>query len=606
MELGDLPRFDAASLELAGTADLRVIHGATVLTMGRRPTLDSAGRHVLFDGSAMGNAGFASTLHGLSDAMFSEIRATPLEVSGSYVLAYLDAAGRVSVSVDSLSQYPVYLWRSGGRIAISNNLFFIEIAARLNGVALARTPAPVFANKVLSGAMLLGCGLQDVQILSDAHLHVTRGVLTVTPAPTVDDGALTYQDCIAKAAELVERNVLCLCALAQEGGHDLSYDVTGGRDSRIVFAALLKNGLHRAFGYRSIYGFPHPDGNYAAMLAERYGLSPARYRAYPQAETVEIRDIDLLRYQSFVSQGFNPEQGGSVPGTVQDERMILLHGCFGELSGSGADLQRFAFRGRPSALFAGPDTELDGYLNRYTGVLEAVDQFHGVTTDAQQMLLGRIKSRLKALRHKGGGLSRALLDFYRLSMSRSHFAITSRTRQKAYHYPDVLLSAYSYLAGLRLGPLERAAGKVNFDILIRLMGPEVTSLPLVKDSWTDLADPLRLGRRARIGHQTPPLFATNPHAPPRARRVIQHVHALGADLPHDLRQIRYHQAYVRQALDGAHGLFSYFDRAVLEEVSRQDPRSLTPAQHRTLTHAAGAYVWETGAELGVKVLAPHP
>ena len=99
----------------------------------------------------------------------------------------------------------------------------------------------------------------------------------------------------------------------------------------MVFATLKKNGLHTALRYRCTTRYPHPDGNYAAFLAEKYWLRPYEYVEDEPAPASRVLDSELPYYDVFAAMGMAVGDG-SFGQLVPIETHI--HGGYGEFGGA--------------------------------------------------------------------------------------------------------------------------------------------------------------------------------------------------------------------------------------------------------------------------------
>ncbi|MCG8374648.1 MAG: asparagine synthase-related protein, partial [Balneolales bacterium] len=135
---------------------------------------------------------------------------------------------------------------------------------------------------------------------------------------------------IQSTSESVEQTLASLCLAAHRSFGTLSLGLSGGLDSRVLYALLIDSGIEPL----SVYTFlehGHPDEKMAAQLSEMYDL---KHHSLPiksppvdeiRNQTSEISIRSLLMASIFQLPAFNEYAA------IGDKNWITLDGAFGEI-----------------------------------------------------------------------------------------------------------------------------------------------------------------------------------------------------------------------------------------------------------------------------------
>ncbi len=208
------------------------------------------------------------------------------DLRGIYTLVHLDAEGRGVVTSDPLGTHILYRAEAGSTVILSPRS---RLAARLAGSA---------ARDLLGAGWLAFCGfpvgprtgftaVEAVPMGVQADVSPTGVVLRPTTPPW-------------RAACPADRDVLADETYADVTGavhaaldHPVPrrvVELTGGRDSRLILAVLLDEGIADRFEYRTLGAPDLPDVVTARRLADRFGLHHERgHDPVHQERTTERR-----------------------------------------------------------------------------------------------------------------------------------------------------------------------------------------------------------------------------------------------------------------------------------------------------------------------------
>lgn len=196
-------------------------------------------------------------------------------LSGDFTLLHLRSDGSGWVTADPLGVGPLYRAETPDVVVVANRA---ELAATLTcapGALVARDVEAMGLLAYTGSLQGLRTGFEAVRVLpqgSILHLHPHRDprVETWAPMPWWDDDAPGDLD---GAVELcLDRLRARVRLLASPVAARATCELTGGKDSRLVLALLLAEGLAHDVEFRT-WGTPEaPDVAVATMLAERYGL----------------------------------------------------------------------------------------------------------------------------------------------------------------------------------------------------------------------------------------------------------------------------------------------------------------------------------------------
>jgi hypothetical protein len=249
------------------------------------------------------------------------------------VFRYDDDSGVLTVFTDHLGSYPVYAGRHNGTLVVSNNA---ELVRRLAGAGEPRVEAL---------ATFLGCGWAlGGTPLSSGVERLPRGRLSHWGPDGASHRELLPLDQLAgwfgngfSARGAGRRLVAATSALADWPGRPAVLPLTGGRDSRLVFAAALKADLDcsaETSALPHLPGYPDTDDVVTAReLCESAGR-PHQVNDSTEEQFDLVKALRVMRLATpgtFSLGGISPNMVAAFLAPPSDLPMrILLTGASGE------------------------------------------------------------------------------------------------------------------------------------------------------------------------------------------------------------------------------------------------------------------------------------
>ncbi len=379
-------------------------------------------------------------------------------------MVFAEHGDELFVAADRLGTYPLFYY-DGDPFLLSNSVFLIEDALGLLDVDLS-------PNLELFGweATLLNCwfdqtGFEEVRLFPIGAIAVASpsGVRFVEP-PLTDllYSDLPFDELIDAAADEILENVRALA------GGDFTHrvcDLTGGLDSRLVLAALLREGVEDRFAYGTSGAYPNPDVNVARMLRQRFGLTRA-VNAHPPN-----RDLSLLdRTRSYLASTFGTytmlmNVGVDAP---PSKDVLRLHGGLGE-----------TFRRAYTAALGSSTT------SRMQPFYAEIDsRGHLLAPEVRKEQKAAVGEWSKALEAEGVGGGDLLDVAYIAHRNRYHFGLTWRAGNISRSSFHPLYSPAAIQAAYALPIEERNTNRVGYELMRRFC-PELVELPFAVKGWPD-------------------------------------------------------------------------------------------------------------------------
>ncbi len=542
----------------------------------------------LFDGTALHLSRFINCHDPIVPKYLSDLKnCAELSVSGTYCIGSVADDGSFSFEVDELAAYHLWYYSFGDRFAISNNIYFIESLLRSEGIEITRTIECFIAKLYWDAPHRLGSATREAKLIAPRQRLFGKNVLNVVRSHNLKQFYFpgnSYRDAVMQACSQIDHNIQAI--VGNSKADDIYYDVTGGKDSRIVFASLKKNGFHQALSYRTIRKYPHPDGNYAALLAEKYCLTPFDFPLL-SGELPHALDSNLPSYDVFAAMGLAVGDGSFQ--NMTDGRQVHIHGGFGELGGSSPDSKRcLGFKqGMSARQLAAVYAGKLGYLPFLTK--EASSHFLTLTADWFRQIVDET-----------GRVSAIPIVFYNEGKARSHFGFISKFRGKKKRYPDVLHTRWLSIAAAWLETAEMVGGKVSFDVIRDLDGLDLLGLPLADTSWPrsfipdDLVD--LIPEAMPITAATAPLYNAVQWGKNAGNSIRVGTTAASRKVPPQHRSTFIRQNIVKQYLSDTSSLFDFIDKDTLIELTNRDPAAIGQRESHILNTSAHALLWAAGAE----------
>lgn len=497
-----------------------------------------------------------------------------------------------TVCLDPLSQYPFYVCIIGETLMASTSCYLIETAAAALGHRLTRTAK----TGAFEAAFGLGAGDEtgyaEVSFLPKDYMIMGAGQnwrLVKSSLAGAPDG--DYQTLLDKGANRLTDAVGGIAGSFPNS--DIVFDLTGGIDSRVVFAAAVAAGIKTPTIFS---GGPNTstDKRIAYALGQKFRARtadfPGNFKGAP------ITPVGLAQRAVFRQQGCSSNFTYGL-GTQRLKHFIRVRGGGGEL------LRSFVEPPSPSLFWRAPIEGLKKisrndpvylftlnafwrgmndkilraalpWAKRYCETPPSHQQFY-----RRDFLINGTKTVLAAMVQNGTSPITAPMDFYLNDRCRRHFGFMSQGLNQAYGAFEPLLDPVLIAAANALPMAERASGKLAFDLIERLGGKQMLKVPFAPHSLSRSmrkALSQRLKVRERSLNYKPKRIASLPSHQARTggAPVMQTDHMppnkYGTQAQ-TLWHLTGHFKALAQAIPATHECWHYFDRKqVLASLERGD------------------------------------
>lgn len=441
-----------------------------------------------FSSGAGANLDEASANHYI-DACLS---GKPTATRGAFTALRVNVNSKAFTAViDPLSQYPLFIYQFGHSLITGNSLYLVEAAARGLGLPItrsARTGAYEAAFGVGAG---LDTGIKEITLLPQnmaiAGIGVNSRLVSVNTASTY--GHASYDELLDLAAERLTKYITVLKSSASQG--DLFFDLTGGLDSRIMFAAGISAGIRRPKIFTG--GDDNSaDKQIAYHIGAQYG---ARAVNFPENHTGnQLIPQTLARRAVFRSQGSSNLYAYSL-GTQRISGVFRVRGGTGEITRTFTEppssslfwrqplkgLGKFS-RGEPVfAACIGTLWRGASHAHRKHAALWAYTYCNSPQSHHRlyrpQFLRDGTRSVIESLMAHAQTTDTLGMDFYLHDRARRHFGFMSRGLNMVYGAFEPLLDPVIVAAANALPLHERATGKLTFDLIEKLAGRALLEIP---------------------------------------------------------------------------------------------------------------------------------
>ncbi|WP_163276206.1 hypothetical protein [Cellulomonas iranensis] len=255
-------------------------------------------------------------------------------------------------------------------------------------------------------------------------------------------------------------------------------DLTGGKDSRIVFGAMLRSGYDRESAFFNTLG-PGPDVEIASMLASMTNVG--FFEGYSQAQLTPVTlQFNIDFWVSYYAAEYNRFGAAAHSPLGQNVSEISIGGAHGEVYRGfwSQVVDRHMLPGQDSRDFA-------------ERLVTNVSDSGWRDSPLLELVVDELESDLR--RGLGDTLEDQIEDHYMRHRNRSHCGLRGFTQlhERMTWYP--LLSADLFAAARSVSHAERSTNRVVFDILSRIH-PVLVDLPFASPGAFD-----EVSRRWRTG-----------------------------------------------------------------------------------------------------------
>jgi hypothetical protein len=253
-------------------------------------------------------------------------------------------------------------------------------------------------------------------------------------------------------------------SVAQIPGSQRLANITGGKDSRLVLALMLQEGVTDKFEFNTS-GFEHsPDAVVARRIAERLQLTHTAPVPRPLPEEEFRRRLAIHVFQT--SGMFNAWE---FKGSLRASPALTVTGCVGEVL-------RTHFHGYP------PMSAIEDLRTQFYG-RSGLRSSSIVRPDVCSELLGHLDAELVGRIDAGGSAPQDLADsFYWRHRNRRWFGTYEDLGEAGRVHP--LYSLAGLQAAFALGGEMRRHEFLHFAIMRRAY-PDLAKLPFANEGWSD-------------------------------------------------------------------------------------------------------------------------
>jgi hypothetical protein len=559
-----------------------------------------------------------------SDTLDSDIR-------GVFSCGFFNIrSGEFAVAHDPLSQYPTFIFQHHETLIVSNNIYWIEAFATSFGYPLKRS--------VTGGAMeaLFGIGAGDQTGFDTISLFPHSKLLTGTGAAWAfkkakhpDYKGLSYNELLETAANRLTAYMKALDHAAN--GKDLLFDLTGGLDSRLCFAAALSANVQNLTIF-SGGDDQNIDKLVAYDIAAKFNVCIGNYPSnHDGSQTSHCREAQIAVFRS---QGHSNLYHHDL-GPLRLESVSRVRGSAGELTRHFKipPAKNILFWKRPlfhlkqlvsvnaiyrtilhtyfKGLNKGTKRRAVRWAYAYMMKPKALRQLF--TKRFQAEAVTRIYDGLKNPK----GISNDIgMDLYLSDRTKRHFGFNSRALNMVYGVFEPLYDPVLLAAAEALPISERVAGRLSFDLIEKLGGKELLALPYAPQSL-NAHQRLYLSKRLDIAADW--LIRVPEKLAPLENTCItsanyRNITTLGTTPPpnHLGRHGTYlwqNRAYFRKLIDAvpkSHDCWSIFNRQALRKATTDT--GYFYKNERTATHGLRIFhtlIWITKGEFPSGITALH-
>lgn len=439
----------------------------------------------------------------------------PSDMRGIYALLRFNPNVKAyTLCLDPLSQYPLYVCVIGETLMASTSCYLIEVAAEALGHTLTRSAKA----GAFEAAFGMGggdhTGYVEISFMPKGYMITCAGQnWRFVKSSAADYGNNDYQTLLDKAASRLTDTVEAITRTFRDC--DIVFDLTGGIDSRVVFAAAIAAGIKKPTIF-SGGSDKSTDKGAAYALGEKYSAQATTFPG--NFDETPVTPTGLARAAVFRQQGCSNNFAYSL-GTQRLEQFVRVRGGGGELLRSFVEPPKNALfwhkpiesmkrisRSDPvyllvlSAYWRGLNDKTVRaalpWANRHCEAPASYQRFF-----TRKFLKNGTKSVLAAMVEGSMSTDTIGMDFYLNDRSRRHFGFMSQGLNQAYGAFEPLFDPVLVAAANALPMAERAKGKLAFDLIERLGGRQMLAAPFAPQS---LNKPMRkaLSKRLKVSERS--------------------------------------------------------------------------------------------------------
>lgn len=413
-------------------------------------------------------------------------------VDGGFAAAVADIhEDTLKISGDILGQNIINIYEADGEFLISDDIALARKILRLAGVVC----KPSIDNLLVNVTYLSGFGrigpVSNVRLLDRAESIVfdrANGLRSFTAKhlPDLFHAEQRYDTLLKSTAKRIADNSIALADFTLESGYYSIADLSGGVDSRLVWAGLIGSNRHheiKAFNVNSYITGRSPDRIVGARISDRFGLefglAPTEGRNSTTIRNSR-RQFDLgskLAYGVGHFQGLLPYAYDDF-GEVSLDKFLRVGGYCGEHTRApGPNLYKLingsVGREQLSMTFLKHCTKDGGnngscFLTRhgFDRVKEIFDSFFN-SDEISELSLDQVN-----------------VAVYVENRSRYHFGLRTQNANNFRGSASTLAVAdVLKLHGCVGSYRDQFNNRISYDLICELAGVELANLPLADDFW---------------------------------------------------------------------------------------------------------------------------
>jgi hypothetical protein len=383
--------------------------------------------------------------------------------NGCYLSSVHRADGSVTIAIDPLAMYPLFVHESERAFCVSNNIFLMVKNLRTVGIDIQKDLS-------LSAMFVsMGTGIFDATGYKNIKLLGLGATINVSASNDVEISTKRVRDQLYAerpskelfddAAHEILTNIR---ALATSGISNLRCDLTGGMDSRLVLAGILNQGLQGHFEFHTNYVYPNPDANVASLLRNEFGLRAGSPKTESQAELP--LDEYMRRAMWRVNGLMEMFWGVSLNDRAHADTMRLGGGC-GELTRDFYSTQKNIF----------------GFIRPLKSQVEMIAKRGSALRSSTRKQFERyIRQFVSAQLAAGVAPAHVATAYYLTCRNRYHFGVVWRSDASHRFHP--LYSPAAIKAAFAIPDEQRKINAVGFNLMKRL-APQLLDIPFAEKKW---------------------------------------------------------------------------------------------------------------------------
>lgn len=293
---------------------------------------ESAPSNSFFDGHCIYNEKFSLEF---SPKNFEDYLDFIYKARGTFCIAFGCELGGTKIarfSNDILGMYPLLYWSDGTNVIVTNNpILAEEVAAKSVGITLKRIFNGV-ANEIVAFSPLNQGPFEDMKLLAfDSELVVDdKGKLSIE-RKFGDSFFYKAQESEEELYQQTKNELLeNINAIASAPQQVKIADITGGFDSRLVLALILKANVQDCFYFNTHGAYPNPDANVANYIIKKYKLKKIDMKSIPNQRVGNLSSDVLYELSTFAyaSSGMKNTLDRHLNSLVSNNELLRVGGGY--------------------------------------------------------------------------------------------------------------------------------------------------------------------------------------------------------------------------------------------------------------------------------------